>query len=94
MNPVYFSNKKGNLTMEVTQEMLNALLSLNDKELSEKFVQIAAVLGMNERTAAANTAKFRNMLSDAGPAELNRLLASLGAERSAEILKAMDGDRH
>ncbi len=80
--------------MEVTQEMLNALLSLNDKELSEKFVQIAAVLGMSERTAAANTAKFRNMLSDAGPDELNRLLASLGAERSAEILKAMDGDKH
>ncbi len=79
--------------MEITQEMINALLALNDRELSEKFVQIAAVLGMNERAAAANTAKFRNMITEAGPSELNRLLASLGAERASEIMKAMDGEK-
>ncbi len=78
--------------MEVTQDMINALLALNDRELSQKFVQIAAALGMNERAAAANTAKFRGMIAEAGPSELNRLLASLGPERAAEILKTMDGE--
>lgn len=79
--------------MEVTQEMINALLMLNDKEFSQKFTQIAAALGMSEKSASANTAKFRGMLMQWGPAELNRLLASLGADRAEQILKAMDGEK-
>ena len=79
--------------MEVTQEMINALLSLGDTELSKKFAQIAVALGMDER-AAANTAKFRHMLASSGPDELNRLLASLGAERTEQIMKAMGGESH
>ena len=79
--------------MEVTQEMITARLMLNDKELSEKFVQIAAALGMSEKNAAANTAKFRGMLTQASPADLNRLLTSLGADRAEQILKAMDGEK-
>ena len=79
--------------MEVTQEMITALLMLNDAELSQKFAQIAAALGMNEKTAAANTAKFRGMLRGSSPADLNRLLSSLGPERAEQILKTMDGER-
>ena len=78
--------------MEVTQEMITALLMLNDKQLSEKFVQIASALGMNEKSAAANTAKFRGMLTQSSPAELNRLLASLGTDRAEQILKTMAGE--
>jgi len=79
--------------MEVTQEMITALLMLNDKELSEKFMQIAAALGMSEKSAAANTAKFRGMLAQSSPTDLNRLLASLGADRAEQILSAMDGEK-
>ncbi len=79
--------------MEVTQEMLNALLALNDKELSAKFTQIAAAIGMNEQKAAMGTQKFRGMLTNSSPEELNKLLASLGAERAGEIMKAMDGEK-
>lgn len=79
--------------MEVTQEMIHALLMLGDAELGQKFTEIAKVLGMNEKTAAASTAKFRDMLSSATPAELNRLLNSLGKERAAEILSTMEGEK-
>ena len=78
--------------MEVTQEMINALLTLNDREFSQKFTQIAAALGMSEKNAATNTARFRGMLMQSSPADLNRLLASLGADRAEQILKAMDGE--
>ncbi len=78
--------------MEVTEAMIQSLLALNDKELSQKFVQIAAALGMNERIAAANTGKFKHMLSGASPEELNRLLASLGEEKAREILKGVGGE--
>jgi hypothetical protein len=83
---------KGFYTMEVTQDMINALLMLGDAELSQKFTQIAAALGMNEKTAQANTAKFRGMLTKSSPADLNRLLETLGKERTAEILKTLDGE--
>ncbi len=79
--------------MEVTQEMISALLMLSDTELSQKFMEIASVLGMNEKTAAANTAKFRGMLMQSSPADLNRLLSTLGKERAEEILKTMDGEK-
>ncbi len=79
--------------MEVTQDMINALLMLGDAELSKKFTEIAAAIGMNEKTAAANTAKFRGMLADSSPADLNRLLATLGKDRAEEILKTMDGEK-
>lgn len=78
--------------MEVTQEMISTLLAMNDAELNKRFAQIAVILGMNEK-AAANTAKFRGMLSSSSPEELNRLLAALGQERTEQILKAMDGER-
>ncbi len=91
--PKSYMVKKGSYTMEVTQEMITALLMMNDKEFSQKFAQIAAVLGMNEKTAMANTAKFRGMLSESSPADLNRLLSSLGTERAEQILSAMDGEK-
>ncbi len=78
--------------MEVTQDMINALLQLGDEELKGKFVQIATALGMNERIAAANTAKFRGLLADSDPKELERLLASLGEEKATEILKGVGGE--
>ena len=78
--------------MEVTQEMITALLMMNDKEFRQKFTQIAQALGMNEKAAAANSPKFRNMLMNSSPEELTRLLASLGADRAEQILKTMDGE--
>jgi hypothetical protein len=33
------------------------------------------------------------MLTQASPADLNRLLTSLGADRAEQILKAMDGEK-
>ncbi len=79
--------------MEVTQEMINALLRLEDKELKEKFVQIAAAMGMNERMAAANTAKFRSLLKDSDPKALSALLAGLGEEKAGEILRTAGGEK-
>ena len=78
--------------MEVTQDMINALLMLGDAELSQKFTEIAAALGTNEKTAQANTAKFRGMLAKSSPSDLNRLLEALGKERTEEILKTLDGE--
>ncbi|MBQ9748370.1 MAG: hypothetical protein IJV98_06260 [Clostridia bacterium] len=77
--------------MEVTQEMIRTLLGQNDAELQKKFAEIAAILGMNER-AAANTAKFRNMLENTSPEELNRLLSAIGTERASEIIHTIGGD--
>ncbi len=77
---------------EVTQEMIQTLLALNDTELQKKFAEIAAILGMGER-AASNTAKFRSLLESTGADDLNRLLASLGRDRAGQVLRAMDGEK-
>ncbi len=79
--------------MEVTNEMIQSLLALNDAELQKKFAEIAVILGMGEH-AAASTGKFRNMLQNAGPDDLSRLLTTLGQERAGQILKAMGGETH
>ncbi len=78
--------------MEVTQEMIHALLAMSDKELAPRFAAIAAALGMSEKMAAASTPRFRGMLAATSPDELTRMLNALGEEKKQEILKGVGGE--
>ena len=79
--------------MEINQQMLDALLSLSDKELQEKIRMIAVSLGLNSTITNMQTrdaAKLRTALSGAGVEELNRMLASFDGKEAIDILKSME----
>ena len=79
--------------MEINQQMLDALLSLSDKDLQEKIRMIAVSLGLNSAIANIQTrdaAKLRTALSGAGVDELNRMLSGLDGKEAIDILKSME----
>ncbi len=78
--------------MEINQEMIGALLALSDEELQKKFRAIASAIGVNERIAAANVSRFRGMLQNTTPDELERLLSALGPSRANEIMKTLNNN--
>lgn len=76
--------------MEITQETINSLLAMNEKDLQKTFCGIAAALGVNERIAMAGTSKFRNMLASSSPKDIERLLSSIEPARAEQIMKAVN----
>ena len=76
--------------MEVTQDTINTLLAMNEAELQKTFRSIAAVLGMNERMAAANAERFRLMLATSNPKDIERLLSSIPSARAEQIIKTVN----
>ena len=76
--------------MEINQETINQFLSLSDEELSRAFRSIAAALGMNERFAAANTNRFKRMLANSNPKDIERMLSSMDPARAQEIMKTVN----
>lgn len=76
--------------MEINQETINQFLSLSDEELSRAFQSIAAALGMNERFAAANTNRFKRMLANSKPRDIERMLSSMDPARAQEIMKTVN----
>ena len=76
--------------MEINQETINQFLSLSDEELSRAFQSIAAALGMNERFAAANTNRFKRMLANSKPRDIERMLSSMDPARAQEIMNTVN----
>ena len=70
------------------------MLAQSDAELQQKFAEIAVILGMSNRAAAAGAVKFRTMLENTTPRDLSMLLATLGNERAEQILKIVGGETH
>ena len=76
--------------MEINQETINQFLALDDEELKKAFRSIASALGINERFAAANTARFKHMLATSNPKDIERLLSSIDPARAQEIMKTVN----
>jgi hypothetical protein len=76
--------------MEINQETLDRVLNLSDEELQKTFRAIAGALGMNERLAAAGTARFKHMLANSNPKDIERLLSSIDPARAAQIMQTID----
>ena len=81
--------------MEINQDTINQFLSLSDDELKKAFQSIAVALGLNERFAAANTNRFKRMLANSNPKDLERMLSSMDPARAQEIMRTVNGaNRH
>ena len=76
--------------MEINQETINQFLSLSDEELKKAFQSIGAALGLNERLVAANTNRFKRMIANSNPKELERLISSLDPASAQEIMKTIN----
>lgn len=76
--------------MEINQETINQFLSLSDEELKKAFQSIGAALGLNERLVAANTNRFKRMIANSNPKELERLISSLDPASAQEIMKTVN----
>ena len=78
------------ITMEINQETIDKFLSLNDEELKKAFQSIAAALGLNERFVAANTNRFKRMLANSNPKDIERMLSSIDPARAQEIMRTVN----
>ena len=76
--------------MEINQETINQFLSLDDAELKKAFQSIGAALGLNERLVAANTNRFKRMIANTSPKELERLLSSIDPASAQEIMNTVN----
>jgi hypothetical protein len=76
--------------MEINQQTINQFLSLSDEELKKAFQSIGAALGLNERLVAANTNKFKRMIANSNPRDLERLLSSMDPAKAQEIMRAIN----
>lgn len=76
--------------MEINQQTIDQFLSLSDEELKKAFQSIAAALGLNERFAAANTNRFKRMLANSNPRDIERMLSSLSPAQAQEIMKTIN----
>jgi len=74
--------------MNIDKNSLDAVLSMNDAEFSQKIAQITSKLGV---TANVSPDKVRMMLRSMSESDLERLLSSLGAQRAAEIMDIIKG---
>ena len=76
--------------MEINQETINQFLSLSDEELKKAFQSIGAALGLNERLVAANTGRFKRMIANSNPQELERLLSSMDPAIAQDIMRTIN----
>lgn len=76
--------------MEINQQTIDQFLSLNDDELKKAFQSIAAALGLNERFVAANTNRFKRMLANSNPKDIERMLSSIDPVKAREIMKTVN----
>ena len=76
--------------MEINQETVNQFLSLSDDELKKAFQSIGAALGLNERLVAANTGRFKRMIANTSPKDLERLLSSIDPASAQEIMNTVN----
>ena len=76
--------------MEINQQTINQFLSLSDEELKKAFQSIGAALGLNERLVAANTNKFKRMIANSNPRDLERLLSSMDPAKAQAIMRAIN----
>lgn len=76
--------------MEINQQTINQFLSLSDEDLKKAFQSIGAALGLNERLVAANTVKFKRMIANSNPKDLERLLSSMDPAKAQEIMRVIN----
>ena len=76
--------------MEINQETVNQFLSLSDEELKKAFQSIGAALGLNEKLVAANTNRFKRMIANTSPKELERLLSSIDPASAQKIINTVN----
>ncbi len=76
--------------MEINQETVNQFLSLSDEDLKKAFQSIGAALGLNEKLVAANTGRFKRMIANTSPKDLERLLSSIDPASAQEIMNTVN----
>ena len=76
--------------MEINQQTINQFLSLSDEDLKKAFQSIGAALGLNERLVAENTVKFKRMIANSNPKDLERLLSSMDPAKAQEIMRVIN----
>ena len=76
--------------MEINQQTINQFLALSDEDLKKAFQSIGAALGLNERLVAANTVKFKRMIANSNPKDLERLLSSMDPAKAQEIMRVIN----
>ncbi len=76
--------------MEINQETINQFLSLSDEELKKAFQSIGTALGLNERLVAANTGRFKRMIANSNPKDLERLLSSIDPASAQQIMNTVN----
>ena len=76
--------------MEINQQTIDQFLSLNDAELKKAFQSIGHALGLNERLVAANTNRFKRMLANSNPRDIERMLSSIDPAKAQEIMRTIN----
>ena len=76
--------------MQINNDMLSKLRSLNDRELREAIDTVAKALGANDkqrRQAQNNTELIKRKLRGATPRDVEKLLGKLTPEQTSEIFR-------
>jgi hypothetical protein len=76
--------------MEINQQTIDQFLSLSDEELKKAFQSIGHALGLNERLVAANTNRFKRMLANSNPRDIERMLSSIDPAKAQEIMRTIN----
>lgn len=79
--------------MNIDKNELGKLLEMSENEFRQKVDLISQRLGMPTQSTPSNSEKIRSMLRSMSEKDIEQLLSSLGAEKTNEIIKILEGGR-
>ena len=79
--------------MNIDKNELGKLLEMSENEVRQKVDLISQRLGMPIQSTPSNSEKIRSMLRSMSEKDIEQLLSSLGAEKTNEIIKILEGGR-
>ena len=79
--------------MNIDKNELGKLLEMSENEFRQKVDLISQRLGMPTQSTPSNSEKIRSMLRSMSEKDIEQLLSSLGAEKTNEIIKILEGGK-